>query len=106
MLAADPIGGPMPADTDEYLKKFVDFLGTQDVGRDLTYDDIAQARTRDELGISSLNIILVVANYIKEQAGGEVTFKPEWVAKLDDVDGILSVMREIDESRLEEASAK
>ncbi|MGW7489037.1 hypothetical protein [Streptomyces sp. NPDC054786] len=79
------------------LRKFVDFLGTQPVAREVTYDDVAQAKTRDELGISSLNMILIVANYIKEHAGNTVVLKPDWVSRLNDVDGILSVFQEIDE---------
>jgi hypothetical protein len=85
-------------DTDEYLRKFVDFLQTQPMARELTFEDVAQAESREELGISSLNIIMVISNYIKAHANGSVTLKPEWVFNLNDVDGILSVIREIDQS--------
>jgi hypothetical protein len=98
------MGGTVLADRDEYLKKFVGFLATQDIAVDLTYDDVARANARDELGISSLNIILIVVNYIREYADDEVTFDPEWVGRLENVDGILSVLHEIDEIHRAKAS--
>jgi hypothetical protein len=88
---------PSSVETDGYLKKFVDFLQTQPLAQELSYDDVAQASTREELGIGSLSIIMMISNYIKENASG-VMIKPEWVSRLNDVDGILSVLREIDQS--------
>jgi hypothetical protein len=85
-------------DPDGYLHKLVDFLHTQSVGQGLTYDDVAGTSRREELGISSLDIILVVSNYLNAHAGGKIAFQPEWVFKLDDVDGIVSVLREIDQA--------
>lgn len=82
-------------DDDGYLGKLAGFLATQSGLGAITVDDLAPARTRDELGIGSLQIILVMANY-SAAAEGDVMFRPEWVARLEDVDGIVSVMREID----------
>ncbi|MFI9243924.1 hypothetical protein ACIGXF_15290 [Streptomyces sp. NPDC053086] len=90
---------------DDYLHKLADFLRTQPATSELTYEDISRATSREELGISSLNIILVLVNYIKEHADNRVTLKPEWVSRLNDVDGIVSVLREIDESSREQARA-
>lgn len=82
---------------DEYRKNLAEFLGTQPMTKDVTYEDVARATTREELGISSLNIILVIVNYIKERANDSVQLQPAWVSRLSDIDGIVSVMREIDE---------
>ncbi|GAA3151796.1 hypothetical protein GCM10010521_44380 [Streptomyces rameus] len=90
---------------DDYLHKLADFLRTQPMTSELTYEDLARATSREELGISSLNIILVLVNYIKEHADNSVTLKPEWVSRLNDVDGIVSVLREIDDSSREQAPA-
>lgn len=90
-------------DNEDYVRKFVYFMTEQGLAPDLTFDDAMRTKTREELGISSLNIILLIANYKKEYASAEMSFKPEWVARLNDVDGIISVMREIDESYFQEA---
>jgi hypothetical protein len=37
-------------------------------------------------------------NYIDEYANDTVTLRPEWVSRLGDVDGIVSVLHEIDAS--------
>ncbi|WP_395295488.1 hypothetical protein ACF9IK_19660 [Kitasatospora hibisci] len=84
--------------TDEYRRKFADFLATQPMTSDITYEQVARAKTRDELGISSLNMVLVLVNYIEKFTNNTVTMRPEWVSLLGDVDGILSVLRQIDAS--------
>ncbi|MEU8511572.1 hypothetical protein AB0C76_08305 [Kitasatospora sp. NPDC048722] len=84
--------------TDEYRRKFADFLATQPMTSDITYEQVARAKTRDELGISSLNMVLVLVNYIDKFTNNTVTMRPEWVSLLGDVDGILSVLRQIDAS--------
>jgi hypothetical protein len=91
--------------TDETLRNFVDFLESSDLAPSLTCQDVSQCRTRAELGISSLNILLLIANYIETNAGGAITLQPEWVPRLDEVEGILSVIAEIDRSSLIESSA-
>ncbi|WP_058041421.1 hypothetical protein [Streptomyces roseifaciens] len=90
--------------TDEYRKKFAEYLQTQPMTERLAYEDVIKAKTRDELGISSLNIILLLLNYIKEHKNDSVQLKPEWVSLLHDIDGIASVLREIDETGLAQAS--
>jgi hypothetical protein len=89
-----------PTATDDYRRKFADFLATQPITSDITYDQVVRAQSRDELGISSLNMILVLVNYINEYTNDTVTLRPEWVSRLDDVDGIASVLREIDASKV------
>jgi hypothetical protein len=83
---------------DDYRRKFADFLAKQPMTSDITYEQVGQAKTRDELGISSLNMVLVLVNYIDEYTNNTVTMRPEWVSRLGDIDGILSVLREIDAS--------
>jgi hypothetical protein len=90
-------------DADDYRHKFAEFLATQPVGADLTYEQIVRAQSRAELGISSLNMIIVLMDYIKKYTNGTVTIRPEWVLRLNDVDGIASVLREIDASAVEPA---
>jgi hypothetical protein len=84
----------MPA--DDYRRKLADFLATQPETTDITYEQVVRAQTREELGISSLNMVLVLVNYISEYTKDTVTLDPKWVSHLDDVDGIVSVFREID----------
>jgi hypothetical protein len=81
---------------DDYRRKLADFLATQPMTSDITYEQVAAARSREDLGISSLNMVLVLSNYIEERTDDTVTLRPEWVSRLADVDGIASVLREID----------
>ncbi len=83
--------------TDDYRQKFAEFLTTQAAGDGLSCEQIVQADSRKELGISSLNMIVVLLNYIKKHTNSGITVRPEWVLRLNDVDGIISVLREIDE---------
>lgn len=85
-------------DTDEYLRTFVDFATSQNMLAGVGADDVTPSTRRDELGISSLNIILLVANYMKERGVAGLTFRPEWVAKLEDVAGIIEVLRDVDQA--------
>ncbi len=88
-------------DADEYRHRVAEFLATQPTGTDLTYEQILRAQSRQELGISSLNMIVMLMNYIKKYTNGGVTVRPEWVPRLNDIDGIASVLREIDASAVE-----
>lgn len=85
---------------DGYRLKLAEFLATQPVAKDVTAEQVLGARTRDELGISSLNMIVVMLNYIKEHTNDTVTLRPEWVPRMVDVDGIVAVLREIDASKV------
>ncbi|WP_069768146.1 hypothetical protein [Streptomyces sp. LUP30] len=91
--------------TDDYRKKLADFLRTQPTTEGVTHEDVVKATTRDELGISSLGVILLLVTYIKEHKNDCVQLKPEWVSRLHDIDGITSVLREIDETDLAQATA-
>jgi hypothetical protein len=91
-------------DSDADLAKLVDFLGTQEVVAGLNLDGMARGMRREELGISSLNIIMLVMAYLKKNGAPGVRFSPGWVASLENVDGILTVLREIDETALASAT--
>ncbi|MFI0453168.1 hypothetical protein [Actinomadura sp. 6N118] len=41
-------------------------------------------------------MIIVLMNYIKKYTDGTITVRPEWVPRLNDIDGIADVLREID----------
>lgn len=83
-------------DTDDYRRKLADFLAKQPMTSDITYEQVVGAKTRDELGINSLNMVMVLVNYINEYTNNTVTMRPEWVSRLGSIDGIVSVLREID----------
>lgn len=85
---------------DDYRRRLAEFLATQSVTSEITYEQVARARTRQELGISSLNMVMVLVNYLNEYTDGTVEIRPEWVSQLSDIDGIVSVLREIDASKL------
>ncbi|AXB41495.1 hypothetical protein [Amycolatopsis albispora] len=89
--------------TDDYRQRFAEILATQPFGDGLTYEQVARARSRQELGISSLNMIIVLMNYINKYTDGTITVRPEWVPRLNDIDGIVSVLREIDAVGVEPA---
>jgi hypothetical protein len=84
----------MGADDDR--RRFAAFLATQPMTSGITAEQVALAQSRDELGITSLNMIMLLLNYIHESANDSVTLRPEWVSRLGDVDGIISVLHEID----------
>ncbi|MET8468643.1 hypothetical protein ABZY90_12305 [Streptomyces sp. NPDC006422] len=84
--------------TEDYRRKFAEFLAKQPQTADVTPEQVARATTREDLGISSLNMVLILVTYIEETTGNSVTMQPEWVSRLGDIDGILSVLREIDAS--------
>ena len=92
-------------DVDDYRRKFAEFLATQPMTSGITYEQVVAAESREELGISSLNMIMVLVNYIKEYTNDTVTLRPEWVSQLGDIDGILAVLRQIDASKVEPARA-
>lgn len=89
--------------TDDYRQRLAEILATQPFGDGLTYEQVVRARSRQELGISSLNMIIVLMNYIKKYTDGTITVRPEWVPRLNDIDGIVSVLREIDATGVEPA---
>jgi hypothetical protein len=82
-------------DTEHYMATICDFINTQGHLESISIDALRGANSTAELGITSLGAILLVANYL-ESNGVSQEFNPDWVTKLDSVEGIVSVFREID----------
>jgi hypothetical protein len=95
---------PEVADTVEDRRHLAEFLATQSGLEAITVDQVEGARTRQDLGITSLQVILVMVNYLAA-VNNELAFRPEWVSRLDEIDGIASVMREIDSLALTTAAS-
>jgi hypothetical protein len=85
---------------DDYRLKLAGFFASQAATSHLTRDQVLAAQTRQDLGITSLTMVLLLANYIEKHTNNTVTLQPEWVSRLGDVDGIASVLREIDASHV------
>jgi hypothetical protein len=82
--------------SDDYVQKLVDAVRASGIDVTLTADDVHKATRRQDLGITSLNIILVIASYLQAGPNRGMAPKAEWVPRLDEVEGILSVLEEID----------
>lgn len=80
---------------EDYVR-FCSFLGTQEHLERIELDALKAASTRDQLGITSLGVILLIANYMEASGVPNDDFDPDWIGRLDDVEGIFSVLREID----------
>lgn len=85
------------SDADQRLRLH-EVLVRQPPTSHLTYEQVARAERREDLGISSLNIILVLSNHLSELTDGTGVFLPEWVARLGEVSGITAVLQEIDDA--------
>jgi acyl carrier protein len=83
-------------DDEAYLSRIRDFMNGQDYLQPLDVDSITLVKRREELGITSLAVIMLVANYMEKNGVSGSDFKPEWVSRLDEIAGIISVFREID----------
>lgn len=91
----DAIEPVIAASADDF-ERLCAFLSEQGLGKGADVAQYRQTRSRADLGISSLEVIVLVANYMGLRGVDTAGFKPEWVSQLDDIAGILSVMREID----------
>jgi hypothetical protein len=85
---------------DDYRRKLAEFLTKQSETSHVTQEQVLAAKTRQDLGISSLTMVLLLAHYVEQYTNNTVTIRPEWVSRLGDVDGIASVLREIDAANL------
>jgi hypothetical protein len=89
---------------EEYLTKLCAFLKTQDyVQSEIGIEALRAARRRDEIGITSLGVIMLVANYMEQSGIPNVEFNPDWIEHFDYVDGIVSTLREIDLAKAQRA---
>jgi len=85
-------------DTEGYAELCA-FMKTQDYLGPIELDALKGAKKRDELGITSLGVIMLVANYMESIGVSNGEFNPDWIERLDDVAGIVSVLREIDREK-------
>ena len=91
--------GSTMTDNDEYLDVLCAFINIQDYLGRVSVDALRTSRTREELGITSLAVIMLVANYMQASGVSHMEFNPDWVGKLDYVEGIVAVFREIDQEK-------
>jgi hypothetical protein len=91
------------ADAELYMTHLYAFLKTQDYLGNIGIDALKAARKREELGISSLAVIMLVVNYMEANGVPNAEFNPDWINRLDDVDGIVSVFRQIDREKAQTA---
>jgi hypothetical protein len=83
-------------ETEDYVGSLRPFLESQPCLRGIGIDALRRARTREELGITSLGVISLVVAYLDVNDVPTDEFDADWITRLDDVEGILSVFREID----------
>lgn len=84
---------------NEYdLVKLYTFLQTQTYLSGIDMERVRNARRREDLGISSLTVIVLVSNYLESVGLSASRLEPEWLPRLDEISGIISVFREIDAS--------
>jgi hypothetical protein len=94
----------MVADIDNYRQRLFDLAVTESLLLNTTVDEIRPDRPRGDLGLTSLNVILLIAKYL-EQSAGDMMFDPQWVASLETIGGIITVMQKIDALSAESVSA-
>ncbi|MET0498193.1 MAG: hypothetical protein ABW106_08005 [Steroidobacteraceae bacterium] len=83
-------------DRDAYLSKIADFIGSQPYVPAVGIDALKRSSLTQELGITSLGAIALVASYINSRGLSDSDLNPEWVPSLYEVDGLVAVFREID----------
>jgi hypothetical protein len=88
------------ADAEHYMVAVCDFINTQEYLNNISIDTLREANSRTEIGITSLEVIMLVVNYL-EARGFYQEFNPDWVSSLDSIQGIISVFREIDIGKAE-----
>jgi hypothetical protein len=82
--------------SDAYVQDFVDCVNGLGLSTTVTPEAVASVTRRTDLGISSLEVILVVDAYLRSRPESGLTVQADWVPRLDEVAGILSVFEEID----------
>jgi hypothetical protein len=95
---------PAMTQTEDYIPSLCAFLKTQDFLDDIDIDAVRAARSREDLGITSLGVIMLVANYMEAHGVANAEFNPDWITKLDSIDGIIAVFREIDHDKSKQPS--
>jgi hypothetical protein len=73
-------------------------LGAVGLQRCETAETYRTARMRSDIGLSSLEVILLLVGYMEQRGLDTGDFSPDWVEFLDTVPGIIHVMALIDGS--------
>lgn len=81
---------------EAYLSEVCAFLNKQDYIAAVSLDALRAGGSIGELGITSLGAIALTASYVRDRGLADADFNPEWVPRLADVPGVLSVFAEID----------
>lgn len=79
----------------KYINEFIDLVNEQPDLPRISADDFAPGRTRVELGVSSLAVIMLLVEYLTKKSPGR-EFDPDWVPELETLEGIVSTMEKID----------
>ncbi|WP_043661142.1 phosphopantetheine-binding protein [Nocardia thailandica] len=77
----------------DYLTAFTDLVAARKL--DLAATEITPESTRRDLGIGSLDVIMLILEYIGDR---QVELRPEWVSELETVAGICTVFHRIDQA--------
>ncbi len=81
---------------NDYRVRIREFINTRDYIEPVEHDKMNNASHRDDIGLSSLSVIMLVADFMKDQGVEGQSFQTDWVFKLDQIDGICSVFQEIE----------
>ena len=74
------------AHSDDDLANLSAFMNSQEFMTSMiSVDLLRQSSTREQLGITSLDVILLVANYMETKGLDGSSFRPAWVVRLDQV---------------------
>jgi hypothetical protein len=84
------------SDQEAYLAKVRDFINSQPYLQAISTDALKGARKTQDIGMTSLSAIALVASYLTSRGLKDSDLNPEWVPTLHQVDGIVSVFRKID----------
>lgn len=84
-----------PASTDD-LTRLHTLAGAQGFAADVDLDRFRAAERRADIGLGSLEVIMLIANYMTERGLDTANFSPDWVVRLDRITGIVAVLHDID----------
>ena len=87
----------LDAPTEQACERLHTLLVTAGLQRCGSAQDFRYARGRPEIGLSSLEVILVLIGQMEQRGLDTGEFSPDWVGYLDTVPGIVHVMNLIDD---------
>jgi hypothetical protein len=80
----------------EYMAEVCRFLNSQDYVGKVDFERFKASKNVTDLGITSLGVIALTASYLKTRGLSAAAFDPQWVSRLGEVAGLVSVFSEID----------